>query len=1110
MAIKPFKSIQWPGLPDIYTVPQIDNGLNTEGMAADAAETGRQIGLLKADLDENVTELKSALNSTENDFKIITGNKILYFIDGHYINTGGATADITNLVENSSFRVAIMECQSGDIFTINARGSTAAKTWAFIASDGTVISAVTHNSALENYQLTAPENSAYIVVNDQNTGGVCYYGSKLLNARVTAIETASANKNIDLINISRERPLESGQYYTLQTAIEAVYTYYQKARHGGTIVVFNDTYSTVRAYQYIYNDTIAAAVNFKDPTKWKLINTTTKQAIVVAAYDSSDDAKRNADFVATGENNGIDIINTAIQTLGGGGRIYLRNGTYKSTYGVNILYNNLVLEGESLGVVVQRDGTNAIFSQAARTGVILSNLTINNPISFTSGSEVYTHDCFVQNLYTDSHTHVLNVTYVTPEQGIEGINAAIDSMPTGGKIVLSSGTYTNVVSGSTAGVRFFSTNAKNNITIEGQGYTTIISRSTGTNDVIGNGTGVSNNIVKDVRIAHSITRPAVPDGIKAVRFVGCWINTEYVDETQEPSINICNVGKGHYFETLFDALQSFYAGRTKFDLTDRWEINIYGHIIETKQVNINRDYINFRGHNALVEFRGQKGIHLNLVNESSPYGYGDHETCVEIRDIHFLKTGCYNYYDEPCVNVEKDNVRFYNCIFENASSSPSPFNQGTTQPTTDTVTGSRRHGIEVKTTKYGEECRTEFHGCVAIGSPYGFQNTRGWYLIFGSPKLFDCVGIGGGIGEYGHGILNHRSSKATLVGCVGYAGSKNYRQSAGIRFQASGSSDLTSCIGYGGYGVQYRSDGVSAERVTEICTALGINPSTYVVNGVVQYDQLTNPTPNVHKESDDICAQFTNDDVQIVALGSGTEEGYGISFWAHDGAPKLINCQGYMGSGQNSHGIHAIAYTNPTIIGGYYGVQDILQNLEIVTGANNEAVLTPTNGLNDYTPYAITGMSLTFIGGAAESGSTITVETNETTPTVLVNDFSITGQSSILHIPVTETVVSAGVGLRVWIKVNGTKIAVAANRFILLVQYHYANTGASAVYIGYTATPHIYNAIIKAHGANEAVEVESGRTASVDMFDCAMHGVVDAGVTFTEKTAINGSSNFVI
>lgn len=43
MAIKPLKSIKFPGLPDTYTVPQVDSALTQSGQAADAKKTGDEI-----------------------------------------------------------------------------------------------------------------------------------------------------------------------------------------------------------------------------------------------------------------------------------------------------------------------------------------------------------------------------------------------------------------------------------------------------------------------------------------------------------------------------------------------------------------------------------------------------------------------------------------------------------------------------------------------------------------------------------------------------------------------------------------------------------------------------------------------------------------------------------------------------------------------------------------------------------------------------------------------------------------------------------------------------------------------------------------------------------
>lgn len=65
MANIPLKTLTFPGLDDIYTVPQISPDLATAGAAADSAETGRQIGLLKADLGDVSADITNIIGGTE-------------------------------------------------------------------------------------------------------------------------------------------------------------------------------------------------------------------------------------------------------------------------------------------------------------------------------------------------------------------------------------------------------------------------------------------------------------------------------------------------------------------------------------------------------------------------------------------------------------------------------------------------------------------------------------------------------------------------------------------------------------------------------------------------------------------------------------------------------------------------------------------------------------------------------------------------------------------------------------------------------------------------------------------------------------------------------------
>ena len=85
--------------------------------------------------------------------------------------------------------------------------------------------------------------------------------------------------------------------------------------------------------------------------------------------------------------------------------------------------------------------------------------------------------------------------------------------------------------------------------------------------------------------------------------------------------------------------------------------------------------IDFVGHHALVELNGEGSVFVTFAGTTSTNMEAPYPTVV--RDIHFLKTGCFNYRNAPAVMVTSPAHRFENCVFENASSSPSPFDNST-------------------------------------------------------------------------------------------------------------------------------------------------------------------------------------------------------------------------------------------------------------------------------------------------------------------------------------------------------------------------------------------------------------------------------------------------
>lgn len=196
MANKPLQSIKFPGLPDTYTVPQVDNTLTQTGAAADAKKTGDEIADLKSDLTY-YTEEAVAVNTTAEGWRL-TGTGVCTEASTYEMNKYLVTAgDLLHLT------------LSKDVIGSEAEGVYQWQSAAGVPSNlpNTNLVGTPVSEAVDVY-VTVPTGATYLIVSQFKTNTTNSVkkvtDSKLVKDEVTELKETVDNLDPGLSDEAKE------------------------------------------------------------------------------------------------------------------------------------------------------------------------------------------------------------------------------------------------------------------------------------------------------------------------------------------------------------------------------------------------------------------------------------------------------------------------------------------------------------------------------------------------------------------------------------------------------------------------------------------------------------------------------------------------------------------------------------------------------------------------------------------------------------------------------------------------------------------------------------------------------------------------------------------
>lgn len=163
--------------------------------AITTAETWTPSHWAPASIGADVVALDNAMYAS-------TGNKPVLFSDPakkQYIVTNDSSVqwDTPSVSGSTNIKWAVVSCSPGDVFVINGRGGNADRLWAFADASKNILSKADAGATANNLVLVAPDNSAYLILNDE-ANKTSYIGVMLKN-RVESLEENAIARNAAIV-----------------------------------------------------------------------------------------------------------------------------------------------------------------------------------------------------------------------------------------------------------------------------------------------------------------------------------------------------------------------------------------------------------------------------------------------------------------------------------------------------------------------------------------------------------------------------------------------------------------------------------------------------------------------------------------------------------------------------------------------------------------------------------------------------------------------------------------------------------------------------------------------------------------------------------------------